>query len=56
MQKINVTFALKGMSPSLIRLNASMFARINRDPALSTEEVSIRVFMNLCKSLFLLMC
>ncbi len=27
-----------------------------RDPASSTEEVSIRVFMNLCKSPFLIMC
>ncbi len=32
-----------------------MFVRIIRDPALSTE-VSIRVFMNLCKSPLLKMC
>ncbi len=44
MQRINVTFILKGMRRSPICLNASMFARIIRDPASSTEEVSIRVF------------
>ncbi len=55
-QRINVTFILKGMHRSPIYINASMFARIIRDPALSTEEVSIRVFMNLCKSPFLIMC
>ncbi len=33
-----------------------MFVRIIRDPALSTEEMSIRVFMNLCKSPLLKMC
>ncbi len=53
MQRINVDFILKGMR---IYINASMFARIIRDPALSTEEVSIRAFMNLCKSPFLIMC
>ncbi len=44
-QKINVTFALKGMCQSPIYINASMFARIIRDPDLSTEEVSIRVLI-----------
>ncbi len=44
MQRINITFALKGMRRSPICLNAYMFARIIRDPASSTEEVSIRVF------------
>ncbi len=34
---------LKGMCPP-IYLNASMFARIIRDPASPTDEVSIRVF------------
>ncbi len=34
-------------APIPIYLNASMFPRIIRDPASSTEEVSIRVFMNL---------
>ncbi len=43
-QRINVTFALKGMCRSPIYINASMFARIIRDPASSTEEVSIRFF------------
>ncbi len=55
-QRINVTFILKGMRRSPIYTNASMFAWIIRDPALSTGEVSIRVFMNLCKSPFLIMC
>ncbi len=36
----------------LIYLNASIFAQIIRDPASPTEEVSIRFFMNLCKSSF----
>ncbi len=54
MQRINVTFVLKGMRRSPIYINASVFARIIRDPASSTEEVSIRVFMNLCKSPFLI--
>ncbi len=40
-----VTFALKGMRRSPICLNAYMFARIIRDPASSTEDVSIRVFL-----------
>ncbi len=43
-QRINVTLALKWMCRSPICLNASMFARIIRDPASSTEEVSIRFF------------
>ncbi len=43
-QRINVTFALKGMRRSPICLNASMFAWIIRDLASPTEEVSIRVF------------
>ncbi len=55
-QRINVTFTLKWMCRSPIYINVSLFARIIRDPALSTEEVSIRVFMNLCKSPFLIMC
>ncbi len=48
-QRINVTFTLKGMRRSRSTY-ASMFARIIRDPASFTEEVSIRIFMNLCKS------
>ncbi len=44
-QRINVTFILKGM-----HLNVSMFTRIIRDSASSTDKVSIRVFMNICKS------
>ncbi len=32
------------MIKSLIYINASMFAQIIRDPALSIEEVSIKVF------------
>ncbi len=55
-QKINVTFVLKRLRRFPIYINASIFARIICDPALSTEEVSIRVFMNLCKSPFLIMC
>ncbi len=47
---------LKGMHPS-IYLNASMSARIIRDPA-SPPEVSISCFffMNLCKLPFIIMC
>ncbi len=56
MQRINVTFILKGMCRSSIYINAPMFARIILDPTSSTEEVSIRVFMNLCKSPFLITC
>ncbi len=52
-QRINVTFVLKGMRRSLICLNASMFARINRDPASSTEEVSIRFFYESLQIAFL---
>ncbi len=44
MQRINVTFVLKGMRRSPIYINASMFARIIRDPASPPEEVSIRFF------------
>ncbi len=55
-QRINVTFILKGMRCSPICLNASIFAQIIRDPASPTEEVSMRVFMNLCKSPFLITC
>ncbi len=40
----NVTFALNWLRRSPIYINASMFAQIIRDPALSTEEVSIRFF------------
>ncbi len=43
-QRINVTFALKWMHRSPICLNVSMFARIIRDPASPTEEVSITFF------------
>ncbi len=43
-QWINITFVFEGKSPIPICLNASMFVRIIRDPASSTEEVSIRVF------------
>ncbi len=50
-----IRFIWEGTAP-LIYLNASMFARIIRDPASSTEEVSVRFLMNLCKSLFLIMC
>ncbi len=49
-QRINVTFILKGMRQSPICLNVSMFTRIIRDPASSTDKGSIRVFMKLCKS------
>ncbi len=56
MQRINVTFILKGMRRSPIYINASMFTQIINDPALTTEELSIRVFVNLCKSPFLIMC
>ncbi len=42
-QRINVTFALKWIR-ILIYINASVFVRIIRDPASSTEEVTIRVF------------
>ncbi len=44
-QRINITFVLKGMRRSPICLNVFMFTRIIRDPASSTEEVSIRVFV-----------
>ncbi len=56
-QKINLTFIFERneIIPDL-NLNASMFDRIIRDLALSTEEVSISVYMNLCKSPFLIMC
>ncbi len=43
-QRINITFALKGMRRSPICLNASMFTRIIRKPASSTEEASISFF------------
>ncbi len=43
-QRININFVLKGMRRSPIYINASMFARIIRDPASSTEEVSITFF------------
>ncbi len=43
-QRINVTFVFETNAMIPICLNASMFARIIRDPASSTEEVSIRVF------------
>ncbi len=44
-QRINVTFDLNGMRQSPICLNMSMFAQIIRDPASSTEEVTIRFFL-----------
>ncbi len=44
MQRVNFTFALKRMRRSPIYINASMFARIIRDPDSPTEVVSIRVF------------
>ncbi len=43
-QRINVTFVFARNAPIPICLNVFMFARIIRDPASSTEEVSIRVF------------
>ncbi len=43
LKRINVTFGFEGNAP-LIYLNVSMFARIIRDPASSTEEVSTRFF------------
>ncbi len=43
-QRINTTFVLKWMRRSPIYINASMFVRIIRDPASSTEEVSVRLF------------
>ncbi len=57
MQRINVTLILKGKIP--ICLNVCIFARIIRDPASPTEEVSIRViyfYYSFCKSPFLIMC
>ncbi len=54
MQRINVTFVLKGKRRSLIYLNVSLFARIIRDPASPTEVESIMFFINLCKSPFLI--
>ncbi len=53
-QRINVTFIFERNAMIPICRNASMFAQIIRDQASSTEEVSIRVFMNLCKSPFLI--
>ncbi len=50
-----IRFIWEGNAP-LIYLNASTFVQIIRDPASSTEEVSVRFLMNLCKSLFLIMC
>ncbi len=51
-----IMFGFEGKAPS-IYLNASMFARIIRDPASSTKGVQFFFFfMNLCKSPFLLMC
>ncbi len=55
-QRINITFTLKWRRRSPICLNASMFKRMIRDPASSTEELSITFFMNLCTSPFLIMC
>ncbi len=43
-QRINITFVFEGNAPIPICLNVSMFAQIIRDPASSTEEVSIRIF------------
>ncbi len=50
-----ITFVFEGNMPP-IYINASMFARIIRDPASLTKEVSIRFLMNLCKSPFLIVC
>ncbi len=44
-QRINITFVFEGNAPILICLNASMFARIIRYTASSTEEVSIRFLL-----------
>ncbi len=38
-----IQFGFEGKAPS-VYLNASMFARINRNPASSTEEVIARFF------------
>ncbi len=43
-QRINVTFIFEGNAPILNLPNTSMFTRIIRDPASSTEEVSISFF------------
>ncbi len=43
-QRINLTFVFKEMRRSLICLNTSMSVQSIRDPASSTEVVSIRVF------------
>ncbi len=40
-------------APSPIYINASMFTRIIRDPALSTEEVGIRAFYESLQIAFL---
>ncbi len=44
-----ITFVSEGNAPP-IYLNVFLFARIIRDPASLTEEVSIRFFVNICKS------
>ncbi len=44
LQKIDVTFIFEGNAPIPVCVNASMFTRIIREPASSTEQVSIRVF------------
>ncbi len=47
-----ITFILKGMRQSPICLNASMFARIIRDPALSTQSLQITFPNNVLVSQF----
>ncbi len=54
-QRINVNFGLKGMRLSRSTY-MSLFAQIIHETASSTEEVSIRVFMNLWKTPFLIIC
>ncbi len=43
-QRINVTFSFKGCADP-IYINASMFARIIRDPASSTRELSMKFLL-----------
>ncbi len=51
-----ITFGFESNASSFY-LNASMFARIIRDPASPTEEVrKKKCLINLCKPPFLIMC
>ncbi len=52
--KQRITFVFEENAPPPIYLNSFMFMRIIRDPASSTHELSISLFMNLCKSPFLI--